>query len=244
MDEIKRDGFLFYRSYYEAIKNLPESDRLSAYEAIFEYALNGTEPELVGTPAAIFILVKPTLDTSRRKAANGKAGGKSRITVQADHKQDGSKQQANEKQSVSKQEAKEKQSISNPQAIKDKGLKIKDKRQEIKDKGLEIKENIYSPTTPEELVKIKYAEYVHMTEVEHKKLIEQYGEEKTARMIEALDNYKGSKGKQYKSDYRAILSWVVDKVEKEQPREINPSVIHTSSNPKDFERSTGFKNSF
>ena len=184
------------------------------------------------------------MDTSRRKAANGKAGGKSRITVQADHKQDGSKQQANEKQSVSKQEAKEKQSISNPQAIKDKGLKIKDKRQEIKDKGLEIKENIYSPTTPEELVKIKYAEYVHMTEVEHKKLIEQYGEEKTARMIEALDNYKGSKGKQYKSDYRAILSWVVDKVEKEQPREINPSVIHTSSNPKDFERSTGFKNSF
>ena len=233
MDEIKRDGFLFYRSYYEAIKNLPESDRLSAYEAIFEYALNGTELELVGTPAAIFILVKPTLDTSRRKAANGKAGGKSRISVQADHKQDGSKQ-----------EAKEKQSISNPQAIKDKGLKIKDKRQEIKDKGLEIKENIYSPTTPEELVKIKYAEYVHMTEAEHKKLIEQYGEEKTARMIEALDNYKGSKGKQYKSDYRAILSWVVEKVEKEQPRETNTYAIHTSSNPKDFERSTGFKNSF
>lgn len=233
MDEIKRDGFLFYRSYYEAIKNLPESDRLSAYEAIFEYALNGTEPELVGTPAAIFILVKPTLDTSRRKAANGKAGGKSRISVQADHKQDGSKQ-----------EAKEKQSISNPQAIKDKGLKIKDKRQEIKDKGQEIKENIHSPTPPEELVKIKYAEYVHMTEAEHKKLIEQYGEEKTARMIEALDNYKGSKGKQYKSDYRAILSWVVEKVEKEQPRETNTYAIHTSSNPKDFERSTGFKNSF
>lgn len=83
-----------------------------------------------------------------------------------------------------------------------------------------------------------------MTEAEHKKLIEQYGEEKTARMIEALDNYKGSKGKQYKSDYRAILSWVVDKVEKEQPRETNTSAIHTSSNPKDFERSTGFKNSF
>lgn len=29
--------------------------------------------------------------------------------------------------------------------------------------------------------------------------------------VEVLDNYKGSTGKKYKSDYRAILSWVVDK---------------------------------
>ena len=35
-----RDGFLFYRSYYEAIQKLAKKDRLSAYEAIFEYALN------------------------------------------------------------------------------------------------------------------------------------------------------------------------------------------------------------
>jgi hypothetical protein len=30
-------------------------------------------------------------------------------------------------------------------------------------------------------------------------------------MIEILDNYKGSKGRMYKDDYRAILSWVVNK---------------------------------
>jgi len=63
--------------------------------------------------------------------------------------------------------------------------------------------------------KVKYAEFVSMTEAEHKKLIERFGQEKTARMIEVLDNYKGANGRQYKSDYRAILNWVAEKVEQE-----------------------------
>jgi len=60
--------------------------------------------------------------------------------------------------------------------------------------------------------KVNYADTVIMFETEHKKLIEKYGEETTKKMITVLDNYKGSKGKTYKSDYKAILSWVVDKV--------------------------------
>ena len=60
--------------------------------------------------------------------------------------------------------------------------------------------------------KRKYAEFVSMTEAEYDKLIAVYGQEATARMIETLDNYKGSSGKKYKSDYRAILSWVAEKV--------------------------------
>ena len=31
-------------------------------------------------------------------------------------------------------------------------------------------------------------------------------------MITTLDNYKGSNNKKYASDYRAILSWVADKI--------------------------------
>jgi hypothetical protein len=37
-------------------------------------------------------------------------------------------------------------------------------------------------------------------------------------MIEVLDNYKGANGKKYKSDYRAILNWVVERVEREEKR--------------------------
>ena len=60
--------------------------------------------------------------------------------------------------------------------------------------------------------KIKHGEFVTLTEKEHQTLIEKYGHPKVEKMIETLDNYKGSSGKTYKSDYRAILMWVVDRV--------------------------------
>lgn len=65
---------------------------------------------------------------------------------------------------------------------------------------------------PEPPEKINYAEFVSMTEAEHAKLVEKYGEEATRKLIEKLDNYKGAKGTTYKSDYRAILNWVVEEV--------------------------------
>jgi len=55
-----------------------------------------------------------------------------------------------------------------------------------------------------------FAQFVTMTEEEHAKLIETYGSEATRKAIERLDNYKGSSGKRYKSDYRALLAWVVE----------------------------------
>lgn len=80
--------------------------------------------------------------------------------------------------------------------------------------------------------KTKYTDFVNMTEIEHEKLIEQYGPDATARMITILDNYKGSKGKTYKDDYRAILSWVVDRYNEEQTR-------NTSSNGKPAAATSG-----
>jgi predicted phage replisome organizer len=67
--------------------------------------------------------------------------------------------------------------------------------------------------------KTHFGEYVLMFDEEYAKLVARFGERKTREMIEVLDNYKGSKGKRYKSDYRAILSWVVEKCgAKEQPK--------------------------
>lgn len=74
------------------------------------------------------------------------------------------------------------------------------------------------PNGKPEIPKIRYAEFVTMTEAEHQKLVERYGDAKTARMIEILDNYKGSKGVKYKSDYRACLSWAAERAEQEWQR--------------------------
>ena len=67
--------------------------------------------------------------------------------------------------------------------------------------------------------KKEYAEFVKMTEKEYNKLREAYGLEFTTQCITQLDNYKGSSGKKYKSDYRAILSWVVDRIKRGKPDE-------------------------
>lgn len=60
--------------------------------------------------------------------------------------------------------------------------------------------------------KIHFAEFVSMTNAENEKLISTYGKEFTDQCIKVLDNYKGASGKTYRSDYRAILNWVIEKV--------------------------------
>ena len=65
---MNRDGFLFYRSYYEAIKNLPDNIKLEVYNAVMEYGLYGNEIELHDEFAcSIFTLIKPVLETNNKK---------------------------------------------------------------------------------------------------------------------------------------------------------------------------------
>jgi hypothetical protein len=65
--------------------------------------------------------------------------------------------------------------------------------------------------------KTQYAEFVWMiADKEYGKLVRDYGESAVARMIDILDNYKGANGKTYSSDYRAILTWVIDRYKEEQ----------------------------
>lgn len=106
------------------------------------------------------------------------------------------------------------------------------------------------PKKPE-AEKIKYAEFVRMTEEEYQKLVAAHGEEKTKRAIEILDNYKGSKGKTYKNDYRAILSWVIERVNEEFSKRGGGGYVGTyqdrgrtagqQADPGGFKPSGGFK---
>lgn len=79
------------------------------------------------------------------------------------------------------------------------------------DKDIYKKENI-----KEKAEKIHFAEFVTMSNVEYETLVNTHGKEFADQCITRLDNYKGSSGKTYKSDYRAILSWVIDEVKKNQ----------------------------
>ncbi|NLH52724.1 MAG: hypothetical protein GX459_07755, partial [Bacteroidales bacterium] len=59
--------------------------------------------------------------------------------------------------------------------------------------------------------KKKYAEYVSLTEEEYQKLCDEHTQANADLFIQILNNYKGAKGKTYKSDYLAILNWVIEK---------------------------------
>lgn len=67
-----RDSFIFYRSFYEAISELPKENQADSYNAIMRYALDQEETELTGISKAIFSLVKPQLDANYKKYENGK----------------------------------------------------------------------------------------------------------------------------------------------------------------------------
>lgn len=58
--------------------------------------------------------------------------------------------------------------------------------------------------------KIQFAEFVLMTQTEYDKLVIEHGKAAVDWMVRKLDNSKGSSGRKYKSDYRAILNWVAD----------------------------------
>lgn len=86
----RRKQFTFYASYYDAVKKLSKKDQLSLLMAICAYAIDGVDSNLSGGAASAFILIKPTLDASRRKAESGKRGGNGKQSV--------SKLKANDKQ--------------------------------------------------------------------------------------------------------------------------------------------------
>ena len=65
---MERKQFTWYRSYYDALKELPAEEYRAIVLAVCAYALDGEEPELSGVARAIFTLIRPTLEAGRSKA--------------------------------------------------------------------------------------------------------------------------------------------------------------------------------
>jgi len=86
-----RDSAIFYRSFYEAIDNLPsKSQKEQVYSAIFDFIFKNIEPQLKGNSLSVWILIKPQLIANQIRYENG-----SRSKTQAKHKQTASESQAN-----------------------------------------------------------------------------------------------------------------------------------------------------
>lgn len=71
-----KNSFVFYRSFFEALQDLNDKDRLKLYDAICDLALNDEDTQLKGIANTVFKLIKPQVIANTERYANGKKGGR------------------------------------------------------------------------------------------------------------------------------------------------------------------------
>lgn len=81
--EEQRKGFVFLRSYYDALKGLSREDRALILDAVLQYVFEGKEPDSEALPPLLlgfFTLLRPNIDSSVRRyqtqRENGQKGGR------------------------------------------------------------------------------------------------------------------------------------------------------------------------
>lgn len=73
---MKRDSFIFYRSFAEAMTGLDDKTAGQFIKAVARYALDGETPKASGIIQTMLALVRPQIDANNRKYENGCKGGK------------------------------------------------------------------------------------------------------------------------------------------------------------------------
>jgi len=104
-----------------------------------------------------------------------------------------------------------------------------------------------TPCSPPD--KIAYSEYVYLTQAEHERLLKEFGEADTSRMIEILDNYIGQnpkKNNRYTDHNRVIRGWVKDRLHEEKARKAKIAQFKPRNNNRreeepEFEWGYGYK---
>lgn len=200
-----KENFLLKKSLINIVNELSDEDSGKLFKGILDYANTGVH-DLTGYLKIIFIPIKEEIDKNeehytktceKRKNAINKRWGKEKLQEDTNvHKC--IEENTNEYKSIQM------------------GSDTHNHNHNNNHKSNKRVNRVIGEEEREE--KKQFGEFVTMTNVEYEKLVSTYGEKFTKSCIEILDNYKGSSGKKYKSDYRAILSWVVDKVQNNKPK--------------------------
>ena len=207
---MEREGFIFYRSFAEAINEIGDSQiELNLYKAVVEYGLNGVLPPLTGIESAVMRLIRPQIDANVRRYENGKRGGRPKVNQgDSEGEPKGNQTETKPKPSESRVEPKEKE--------KDK-VKVKDKEKECED-------------TPR--IEFQYGQWMNviLTTDEYVKLGKEMGNRDRDYYIDRLSEYlKDNPKKTYASHYRTLLNW---KRSDEHRAELKVIASNTATKPK------------
>ena len=195
---MERESFIFYRSFYEAIKEVDTKTQVALYDAICKKALYDEETTLNGTSKILYTLIKPQLDANSKRYSDGQKGGRPK------------------KETTGFQEE------------KTTGYENKKPNKNVNENvNVNDNENIYtlsevktSTSGTAKASKHKYGEYknVLLKDEELQALKDSYTNWK--ELIKYLDEYIEMKGYKAKSHYLAIKKWVVSAVKEKQTKEV------------------------
>lgn len=111
MEDNARDGFVFYRSFFESIDLLDVISQQRLYRAIAAYGLMQIEPEFdEAIEEALWCAFKPQLDANHKRYLNAKKGGAPIGNANA-RKSKSKRQKNNLKQPKDKDKDKEKEKV-------------------------------------------------------------------------------------------------------------------------------------
>ena len=176
---MERTQFTFYRSFATAIKRIrSKAARCDAYEAIINFALDGTEPDvdsMAEAAAAVFDLAKPFLLSARRKAEGGAV-------------KPASTSEDNDKLPASCKQVNDKIPESNAQQDKDKDID-KDKEQKLSISGVTI-QTVIDAWNAQGLTKVSD---IKRNTKRYKNLVARCGEYGADVVVKAINNVSKSK---------------------------------------------------
>lgn len=80
---------VFYRSFLDAVEDLPPKDFKACVLAILQYGMDGTVPNGRGIEKTVFAMAKPQIDRNNQKYINGSKGGRPRNQAETDQEPNG-----------------------------------------------------------------------------------------------------------------------------------------------------------
>lgn len=200
-----RNSFVFYGSWWEAIKNLPRDVQGDVLTAIIEYGLSReTTEQLKPIAKAMLAMVKPQIDANNQRFENGKRGGRKKT----EQIQTETKQEPKNNQTETKQEPKRNHAETLNDNVYDNVNDIKEntpngvQKKEPPPKTQYEKFNDWMKSNTPNVCKLQK----QVTEEQYHKIREKYSYQQLVDILLAMENYK-ELTKKYTSVYLTFLKW-------------------------------------
>lgn len=177
-----RESFIFYKSFLDAAQTLTDKDKKKLIDAIIQYGIYNTMPNLKGAPAGMFALIKPVMDANTKRYENGKKGGRPKTETKP-------KQNQNETKTKPKQNQNETKAKPNNNVNVNENVNVnKNKEGEENTRAYGRFENVYLSDFEKDALAIET--------------------NKSDEYIERLSEHKKSTGSEYVNDYATLIKWM------------------------------------